>query len=90
MTTESQYPPVEIPDVDLWRFLFERETPFPEDTGTPSLIPSSIRGLTDARIAQLSSSTPKPLDSIPTAMSRTPQSHLGMHCAHNGTGRREM
>ncbi|OJJ46646.1 hypothetical protein ASPZODRAFT_132744 [Penicilliopsis zonata CBS 506.65] len=32
MPTASLYPPVDIPDVDLWTFLFERkERPFPED-----------------------------------------------------------
>ena len=34
MITESLYPSVEIPDVDLWGFFFERKTPFPEDKGT--------------------------------------------------------
>ena len=34
MITESQYPPVDIPDVDFWGFIFERETPFPSDRGT--------------------------------------------------------
>jgi hypothetical protein len=32
MPTESNYPPVSIPDVGLWDFLFaRRELPFPED-----------------------------------------------------------
>lgn len=34
MPTESTYPPVDIPDVDLWTFLFERkDRDFPEDHG---------------------------------------------------------
>jgi hypothetical protein len=33
MITESLYPSVEIPDVDLWGFFFERKTPFPDDKG---------------------------------------------------------
>jgi 4-coumarate--CoA ligase len=32
MPAESNYPPVDIPDVGLWDFLFTRkELPFPED-----------------------------------------------------------
>jgi hypothetical protein len=32
MPAESSYPPVDIPDVGLWDFLFaRRELPFPED-----------------------------------------------------------
>ncbi|KAG0647044.1 putative 4-coumarate-ligase 2 [Hyphodiscus hymeniophilus] len=31
MVTESQYPPVDIPEVDFWGFLFERDIPFPQD-----------------------------------------------------------
>ena len=32
MPTESLYPKVDIPDVDLWTFLFERnDRPFPDD-----------------------------------------------------------
>ena len=32
MPAESNYPPVDIPDVGLWDFLFARkELPFPED-----------------------------------------------------------
>ncbi|KAJ9195637.1 hypothetical protein DTO164E3_6713 [Paecilomyces variotii] len=32
MPAQSTYPPIDIPDVDLWTFLFERaDRPFPED-----------------------------------------------------------
>ncbi|KAF2810343.1 4-coumarate-CoA ligase-like protein [Mytilinidion resinicola] len=32
MPTESLYPPIEIPDVDIWAFLFERnDKPYPDD-----------------------------------------------------------
>ena len=32
MPTESLYPKVDIPNVDLWTFLFERnDRPFPDD-----------------------------------------------------------
>lgn len=34
MPSASLYPTVDIPDVDLWTFLFERkEKPFPDDHG---------------------------------------------------------
>lgn len=32
MPVSSNYPPVDIPNVDLWTFLFERkDRPFPDD-----------------------------------------------------------
>lgn len=32
MPVASRYPPVEVPDVDVWDFLFERkDRPFPDD-----------------------------------------------------------
>ena len=34
MPTESLYPKIDIPSVDLWTFLFERnDRPFPDDKG---------------------------------------------------------
>ena len=34
MPTKSPYPDVEIPNIDLWTFLFERkDRPYPEDKG---------------------------------------------------------
>ena len=34
MPTESQYPRIDVPNVDLWTFLFERkDKPFPDDKG---------------------------------------------------------
>lgn len=34
MPTESPFPWVEIPNVDLWDFIFERrDRPFPDDKG---------------------------------------------------------
>ena len=34
MPAESTYPRLEIPNVDLWGFLFERtDRPFPDDKG---------------------------------------------------------
>jgi len=36
MPADSLYPPVDIPNVDLWTFLFERKNkPFPDDHGRP-------------------------------------------------------
>jgi hypothetical protein len=36
MPSESKYPSIQIPDVDLWGFLFERkEKPFADDKGRP-------------------------------------------------------
>jgi hypothetical protein len=35
MPTESTYPKLDIPDVDLWTFLFERkDREYPDDKGT--------------------------------------------------------
>jgi hypothetical protein len=44
MPTESGYPKLDIPNLDLWAFLFERkEKPFPDDKGSlPSLSPALI------------------------------------------------
>lgn len=34
MPTESSFPPIVIPNLDLWAFLFERkDKPFPDDKG---------------------------------------------------------
>jgi 4-coumarate--CoA ligase len=36
MPTESSYPRIDIPDIDIWTFLFERkpeDRQFPEDKG---------------------------------------------------------
>lgn len=34
MPSESKYPNVPIPDLDLWSFLFERkDRPYPDDKG---------------------------------------------------------
>jgi hypothetical protein len=38
MPAESNYPPVDIPDVGLWDFLFAREIPFPEDKSESLII----------------------------------------------------
>jgi 4-coumarate--CoA ligase len=35
MPTESTYPKLDIPNVDIWAFLFERsDRPYPDDKGT--------------------------------------------------------
>lgn len=45
MPVSSRYPPVDIPDLDIWSFLFERQDkPFPDDKGM-SLFPSNARAL---------------------------------------------
>lgn len=63
MPTESSFPPIVIPNLDVWAFLFERkDKPFPDDKGrTPHL--SSIFGAD-----RLQSSTVMPIltDLIPT------------------------
>jgi 4-coumarate--CoA ligase len=33
MATESPFPDVDIPEIDLWDFLFEQEKTFPDDRG---------------------------------------------------------
>lgn len=34
MPTESTYPPIDIPDVDIWAYMFERkDREYPEDKG---------------------------------------------------------
>lgn len=34
MPTDSRYPLIDVPNVDLWTFLFERQDrPFPDDKG---------------------------------------------------------
>lgn len=44
MPTESTYPSIDIPDVDVWGLLFERkDRPFPDDKGI-SLSPSDNPG----------------------------------------------
>ena len=63
MPTESSFPPVVIPNLDLWAFLFERkDKPFPDDKG-PNAQRSSMFGAD-----QLQSSTEMPIltDHIPT------------------------
>jgi hypothetical protein len=43
MPTESTYPKLDIPNVDLWTFLFERKgREFPDDKGTPSVQPGEL------------------------------------------------
>jgi hypothetical protein len=42
MPFPSSYPPLEIPDIDLWQLLFERKAkPFPDDKGKPTSVPDS-------------------------------------------------
>lgn len=42
MPVSSRYPPVDIPDLDIWSFLFERkDKPFPDDKGMYILSPPS-------------------------------------------------
>lgn len=36
MATESPYPPIEIPDIDIWDFLFEQERDFSDERGVHS------------------------------------------------------
>lgn len=39
MPVKSTYPDFEIPNVDIWSFMFERkDRPFPEDKGTWHII----------------------------------------------------
>jgi len=33
MATESPFPPVVIPEVDIWEFLFEQERDYPDERG---------------------------------------------------------
>lgn len=33
MPTKSSFPDVEIPPLDLWRFMFEQKRDFPDDQG---------------------------------------------------------
>lgn len=45
MPVSSPYPSIEIPNIDLWTFLFERkDRPFPDDKG--SCIPCSFHART--------------------------------------------
>ena len=67
MTTESPYPSVEIPNVDLWGFFFERKTPFPEDKGTVHESWTGIHYVNDVGVTQLSLSIMRPLDNTRTA-----------------------
>ncbi|TVY82768.1 putative 4-coumarate--CoA ligase [Lachnellula suecica] len=40
MPTKSRFPDIDVPNVDLWTFLFERKSkPFPDDKGMFSLFP---------------------------------------------------
>lgn len=42
MPTESAYAKLDIPNIDLWEFLFGRkDKPFPDDKGIPSLLQST-------------------------------------------------
>lgn len=45
MPTKSLYPPIDIPNVDLWTFLFERkDRPFPDDKSwSPPALPELTR-----------------------------------------------
>jgi hypothetical protein len=33
MTTESRFPPIDIPDTDIWDFLFQRKREFLDSNG---------------------------------------------------------
>ena len=40
MPSESLHPPIDIPNIDIWGFLFERkDIKFPEDRGALPLLP---------------------------------------------------
>lgn len=40
MPIESSYPPLDIPNVDIWRFLFERQDrEYPDDKGSQPTYP---------------------------------------------------
>lgn len=46
MPTESTYPRIDVPNLDLWAFLFESaDRAFPDDKGTQAILPQSV--LTD-------------------------------------------
>jgi hypothetical protein len=36
MATESLHPPIDIPEIDTWDFLFEGKRAFPDDKGKAS------------------------------------------------------
>lgn len=38
MPTDSSFPLLDIPDIDIWTFLFERkDKAFPDDKGNPTV-----------------------------------------------------
>jgi hypothetical protein len=48
MPSESKYPSLQIPDVDLWAFLFERkDKPFVDDKGRSPLQQIAFNTITD-------------------------------------------
>jgi hypothetical protein len=42
LATAPQFPDIEIPNVDIWKFLFERQKEFPNNKGYPDYIPHVI------------------------------------------------
>lgn len=63
MPVTSSYAPVQVPDVDIWDFLFERKNkPFPDDKGMPPC--SSV--LRYKKTNNQKSSTKMPTHNAPT------------------------
>lgn len=69
MPIESSHPPLKIPNVDLWRFLFERQDrEYPDNKGSQPVYPSPVRVSAELTETQSSTSTPTPADPIPMLM----------------------
>jgi 4-coumarate--CoA ligase len=46
MASESPYPPIDVPNIDIWEFLFERKKDFPVDKGETSAVSARSHRLT--------------------------------------------
>lgn len=69
MPIESSYPPLDFPNVDLWRFLFERQDrEYPDNKGFQPAYPFPARVSAALTKPQSSMSTPTQADPIPTLM----------------------
>lgn len=69
MPIESSHTPLDLPNVDLWRFLFERQDrEYPDNKGFQPAHPFPARVSAELTKTQSSMSTPTPADPIPTLM----------------------